>query len=158
MLFSLTPDVFRVDVGIFNITPPDARNINNKARKVNVQQVIKHPLFGTFTSTGPESLGDIALVRLSKDEVEWNEMIQPACLFEDKSSDRTNSIDDPAALSGHSAIVAGWGFTDESGMEFTSIFTNITNLSLTKNNLIFLLLEDTLRKVEVPILTNEAII
>ena len=127
-------------MGLFNITPSVTADINKRIRnKVNVLQVIIHPSFGDFSSGHLESRGDIALVRLAKNEARWNEMVQPACLFEDisRNSSRAEGInsidDDSSSLIGMTAIVAGWGFTDEMSDDYTH----------------------ELRKVAVPIMTNE---
>jgi secreted trypsin-like serine protease len=128
-------------VGLFNITAsPDDFNNNSKIRMINVLQVITHPSFGDFSSGHLEARGDIALVRLAKNEVQWNEMVQPACLFEDSrnnSSDKIiNSIDYSnlsTSFTGMTAVVAGWGFKNEMSDDYTH----------------------ELQKVNVPIMTNE---
>jgi len=126
---------FHVDAGLFNITPSATADLNKRiSNKVNVLQVIIHPSFGDFSSGHLESRGDIALVRLAKNEVRWSEMVQPACLFEDISRNSNSSRDGMnSSLIGMTAIVAGWGFTDEMSDDYTN----------------------ELRKVAVPIMTNE---
>ena len=72
--------------------------LNTSSRIIKVTEIIVHPTY----SSSAKVISDIALMRL-KEEVEWNDLTQPACL----------PNPDGDSFSGHMATVAGWGWTNE---------------------------------------------
>lgn len=82
------------------------KSSNASSRIVSVKKAIKHPEYSHTT----KSVNDIALMRL-KEEIEWNDLIQPACL----------PNPDKDSFSGHVATVAGWGKSDRE-KRFTYVY------------------------------------
>ena len=100
---------------------------------VDIEAIILHPSY-TPSSSNVQVLNDISLI-IFKEEIQWNDTIQPICLPE-FSSNRSSTVD--KLYTGQMATAVGWGFTRE--------YTNDVAVDI--------LLPNRLQQVEVPIVNN----